>query len=515
MATLSGVAPMAVSAAGGILTPDIIRRAVKPRAVNRSEIGLVVLENTHNLAGGVVSSVEQAQAAIAACRAAGLRVHVDGARLWNAAVAQGVEPSALVAGADSAMVTLSKGLCCPVGSVLLCSATLIGRARRIRQQLGGGMRQAGILAAAGLVALETMIPRLAEDHRNAAVLADALTGRAGIAVTPVQTNIVVASLDDRSAPAFSEALKQRGVWPRPWMRPRCASSRTTTSRERTARRRRGRSRRCSIGEMGSVSLMRRARRGLGLAAAFLAPCALAAKPFVETASRRECATASSLRADVVRPAREGRFPVLVYRTPYGKGAAFKDYSTFERAVARGYAVVIQDVRGRYASDGDFEPYRNEGRDGYDTIEWAAAQPWSNGSVGTFGLSYPGAVQWLAAVESPPHLKAMAPAMTFSTPRNFFHSGGVFDLSWLDWIWNDIAADARVRKGLPGARTDEESAAEWPRVRDDLNSRLPLTNLPELKEIAPYYFAWLSHPPGDPWWDWCELRNKYGACRRRC
>ena len=211
MATLSGVAPMAVSAAGGILTPDIIRRAVKPRAVNRSEIGLVVLENTHNLAGGVVSSVEQAQAAIAACRDAGLRVHVDGARLWNAAVAQGVEPSALVAGADSAMVTLSKGLCCPVGSVLLCSTTLIGRARRIRQQLGGGMRQAGILAAAGLVALETMIPRLAEDHRNAAVLADALTGRAGIAVTPVQTNIVVASLEDRSAPALSEALKQRGV----------------------------------------------------------------------------------------------------------------------------------------------------------------------------------------------------------------------------------------------------------------------------------------------------------------
>jgi len=211
MATLSGVAPMAVSASGGILTPEIIRLAVKPRAVNRSEIGLVVLENTHNLAGGTVCPAEQAQAAIAACREAGLQVHVDGARLWNAAVALGVAPSALVAGADTAMVTLSKGLCCPVGSVLLASADRMARARRIRQQLGGGMRQAGILAAAGLVAIETMIPRLAEDHRHAALLAHALEGRAGVSVAPVQTNIVVASLASRSAPELAGALKQHGV----------------------------------------------------------------------------------------------------------------------------------------------------------------------------------------------------------------------------------------------------------------------------------------------------------------
>ena len=92
---------------------------------------------------------------------------------------------------------------------------------------------------------------------------------------------------------------------------------------------------------------------------------------------------------------------------------------------------------------------NEGRDGYDTIEWAAAQPWSTGEIGTFGLSYPGAVQWLAAVESPPHLKAMVPAMTFSTPRNFFYAGGTWDLSWIAWIWDNIAPDARVRAKLPG------------------------------------------------------------------
>ena len=97
---------------------------------------------------------------------------------------------------------------------------------------------------------------------------------------------------------------------------------------------------------------------------------------------------------------EGKFPVLVYRTPYGKDKAQQEYTTFQHALQRGYAVVIQDVRGRFHSEGEFRPYENEGRDGYDTIEWSSKQPWSNGAVGTFGLSYPGAVQWLAAVERP-------------------------------------------------------------------------------------------------------------------
>jgi putative CocE/NonD family hydrolase len=152
-----------------------------------------------------------------------------------------------------------------------------------------------------------------------------------------------------------------------------------------------------------------------------------------------------LRADIMRPAEGGKLPVLVYRTPYGKDAARQEYTTFQHAAERGYAVVIQDVRGRYHSDGDFRPYENEGRDGYDTIEWAASQPWSNGAVGTFGLSYPGAVQWLAAVQSPPHLRAMIPAMTFSTPQNFFYAGGTWDMSWIEWIWDDIAWDTRAKK----------------------------------------------------------------------
>jgi hypothetical protein len=218
--------------------------------------------------------------------------------------------------------------------------------------------------------------------------------------------------------------------------------------------------------------------------------------------------ATILRADVLLPSSTGRSPALIYRTPYGKQFALKESKTFEKGVARGYAVVIQDVRGRYASDGEFNPYQNEGRDGYDTIEWAASQPWSDGNVGTFGLSYPGAVQWLAAVENPPHLKAMVPAMTFSTPRNFFYSGGVFDGSWLDWIWFNIAPDVRRRKNLPGPKTHKEAAESWKSEHERMQSFLPLRDLPDLKQVAPFYYEWLSHPPADPWWDWAELRNKY-------
>jgi putative CocE/NonD family hydrolase len=216
-----------------------------------------------------------------------------------------------------------------------------------------------------------------------------------------------------------------------------------------------------------------------------------------------------LRADVWLPKAEGRFPALVYRTPYGKEDAPKEWSTFEKLPVRGYAVVIQDVRGRYTSDGEFLPYQNEGKDGYDTIEWAARQMWSDGNVGTFGLSYPGAVQWLAAVENPPHLKAMVPAMTFSTPRNFFYSGGLFDGSWLEWIWMNIAPDARKRKKLPGPQTYGEAKAAWKLEMERVEGYLPLRDLPDLKKSAPFYYQWLAHAASDPWWDWAELRNKYG------
>ena len=215
-----------------------------------------------------------------------------------------------------------------------------------------------------------------------------------------------------------------------------------------------------------------------------------------------------LRADVLRPA-EGRAPTLVYRTPYGRRDALAESTTFTRAVERGYAVVVQDVRGRYGSAGEFRPYEHEGRDGYDTIEWAARQSWSNGRVGTFGLSYPGAVQWLAAVENPPHLEAMVPAMTFSTPQNFFYTGGIWDLSWAQWIWTSIADDARARKN---ASRSGESAPRWREVKSRVVRTLPLDRLDDLREIAPYYYDWLHHPPEDAFWDFAELRHKYGRTR---
>lgn len=213
-----------------------------------------------------------------------------------------------------------------------------------------------------------------------------------------------------------------------------------------------------------------------------------------------------LRADLWRPAGTAPTPVLVYRTPYDRKEA---PSLAAKAVARGYAVLMQDARGRYMSDGEFEPYRHEADDGYDTIEWAARQPWSNGLVGTFGLSYPGAVQWLAATRRPPSLKAMVPAMTYSTPESFWYSGGVWDGSWLDWTWYNIAPDLRARRNEPGPTTDSAAAAvadtAMPRLR-----ALPLAALPDFKRIAPWYYEWMRHPPGDPWWRWAAVGDSYGG-----
>jgi threonine aldolase len=211
MSVLSGVLPRTVDAPGGHLTPDHVRGAVAPRAYYKSDVSLVVLENTHNLGGGTVQRVEDVQAVIAAARECGFRVHLDGARLWNAAVALGVPPAALTKGVDTVMSCLSKGLCAPVGSVLASSRERVEEARRARKLLGGGMRQAGVLAAAGLVALDTLVPRLADDHANARLLAEALGRGKGVRVAPAETNIVVATLEGRTAPDVVAALRQEGV----------------------------------------------------------------------------------------------------------------------------------------------------------------------------------------------------------------------------------------------------------------------------------------------------------------
>lgn len=207
MAVLSGVIPRTVTTARGHVTESDIRASKRPKTYFRSEITLLVLENTHNLSGGTVTTPADMQASIGAARDLDLKVHVDGARLWNAAVALGCELRELVRGADSAMVTLSKGLCAPVGSILCAGRDSIERARRIRKQLGGGMRQIGHLAAAGLVAVETMVSRLTEDHAKARRLAEMAASAAGARVIHPETNILFVHFDSPKAQRLADRLQ--------------------------------------------------------------------------------------------------------------------------------------------------------------------------------------------------------------------------------------------------------------------------------------------------------------------
>jgi putative CocE/NonD family hydrolase len=242
---------------------------------------------------------------------------------------------------------------------------------------------------------------------------------------------------------------------------------------------------------------------------------LSSAPFVEKDVAVLMRDGVVLRADVRRPAQAGEYPVLIFRTPYGKSEGDPDNEkTFSEAVKRGYAMVIQDVRGRFESEGEFVAYRNEGKDGYDTIEWAARQPWSDGRVGTFGLSYPGAVQWLAAVENPRHLKAMVPAMCFSSMDQFIYFGGVFEAAWANWSYRYISPDQRVKKKLPGPKTIDEAEAEWNKRGGDvvIQGWLPSSEMPYLKDSSPYYYEWLDRQPYDPWWDWGNLHNKYSRVK---
>lgn len=214
MAAFSGCQPRTVEGDRGVLTWEKIRRAIGPKIYYRQPTGLICLENTHNMAGGTVTPLEVLGEIWRGAKEAGLPLHLDGARVFNAATALGMEVAELTAGFDTVMFCLSKGLGAPVGSMLVGSAKSIERARVFRKALGGGMRQAGVLAAAGLIALEEMPKRLREDHRNARMLAEAVANEASaeIDLDGVQTNIVIFALkDDGDAPAFCAALKQKGV----------------------------------------------------------------------------------------------------------------------------------------------------------------------------------------------------------------------------------------------------------------------------------------------------------------
>jgi threonine aldolase len=196
MAAISGVLARPVHAADGILTWDVIAPAIAPNIYYRAQTGLIALENTHNMAGGTVYTADQIQAICDQAHARNLPVHLDGARIFNAATALATDAATLCRPCDSVMFCLSKGLGAPVGSMLAGSREFVERARSARKMFGGGMRQAGVLAAAGLIALEKMPARLCEDHENARLLADRLSRIHTLLLDParVRTNIVVVDI---------------------------------------------------------------------------------------------------------------------------------------------------------------------------------------------------------------------------------------------------------------------------------------------------------------------------------
>lgn len=223
-----------------------------------------------------------------------------------------------------------------------------------------------------------------------------------------------------------------------------------------------------------------------------------------------------LRADVFRPEPEGRYPVLLMRTPYDKSVAMLSYGWFQpiRPASEGYVVVVQDVRGRFASEGRFRPFHQEVDDGFDTVEWAARQAWSNGRVGMFGVSYFGATQWLAAAAQPPNLQAIVPGLTASDYYDgWTYQGGAFELSFsLMWAASAFALPETLRgdhepalkkqllHGIYGIVFDH-----WPALR-----HLPVREIPAFAHdvVAPYYKEWLDHPTRDAYWEGVNIENAH-------
>jgi len=215
-----------------------------------------------------------------------------------------------------------------------------------------------------------------------------------------------------------------------------------------------------------------------------------------------------LRADVYRPDKEDPFPVLLQRTPYGKG--FSNPAFALMAAERGYAVVIQDTRGRWASDGDGYPFVHEQADGYDSVEWAASQPWASGKVGMYGGSYVGYTQWAAAVTQPPSLKAIVPTVTFCDPRDIFYAGGAFALGVAaSWALVSGAYMAIQKKEDSGESTSEEKQAltdQLIELADGMSvgktfRQLPLQEMPLIgrEGITTFFHDLLTHPLGDAYW----------------
>ncbi|MBZ5505712.1 MAG: low specificity L-threonine aldolase [Acidobacteriia bacterium] len=215
VAAFSGCQPRTIYGADGVITWEQIKKKIAPPAYYRAQTGLISLENTGSLAGGTIFPQEIADEICDGAHEAGLPVHLDGARIFNAATAMGKTVAEIARKFDSVMFCLSKGLCAPVGSMLVGSRAFIDKARRVRKAMGGGMRQSGVLAAAGLIAIEKMPARLQEDHDNARLLAEGLAEIKGIKIDArkVRTNILVFSIvgTGMDTAEFSRSLAEKNV----------------------------------------------------------------------------------------------------------------------------------------------------------------------------------------------------------------------------------------------------------------------------------------------------------------
>jgi threonine aldolase len=218
-AALWGVQVRGVPAGDGrlVMSADDLARTIRPPSIHAPATSLVCIENTHNGAGGKITPLAELRALRDVADAAGLPVHMDGARLWNASAATGTPLADFARCAHTVMLSFSKGLGCPVGAILVCDAATRTRAHVLRKRLGGGMRQSGILAAAALHALDAHMDRLVEDHANAKRFADGVDGAAGARVVPPDTNIVMIDLPAGvSSTAVVATAREHGVLLSPW-----------------------------------------------------------------------------------------------------------------------------------------------------------------------------------------------------------------------------------------------------------------------------------------------------------
>ena len=213
MSVLGGLYPKPVAGVDGYILPQTLRDAIRPDDAHYPKSGMIVIENTHNYAGGTVTTAQQVKELAQVAREYDLRIHCDGARLFNAAVALGTPAKELVADVDSVQICLSKGLSAPVGSIVAGTEEFIHEAHRLRKKLGGGMRQAGIIAAPGIIALEKMVERLREDHANAKLLYDRLSKIPEITVNKPQTNILFIGLENLGIDTLglSQELRKKGI----------------------------------------------------------------------------------------------------------------------------------------------------------------------------------------------------------------------------------------------------------------------------------------------------------------